>query len=371
MNKLTRLLIPILCLILVLSLAAALLLSNNETASPAETTERNTEEEPSDTQSNDSDSDSSSSIPPATADTDPPITTGPPQTTEEPITTEAPATTEEPTLPPLAFTAPDKLLASQIFVYDVSADVFLYEKGTESPILPASITKILTALYALEVCPADTLFYPKEEVNLIGAGSSVAYIKTHHVLTLEMLIEGMLLPSGNDAAYVVAAGTARYLTGNDSMRAQEALAFFMEKANEYAKSLGCTDTHFRVPDGLAYDNHYTSAHDLVILGKAALANPIIMRYASTATERVTYASGHTITWNNTNQLIQPTSPYYSPYVTGLKTGSLTNHYCLLVSADIGERTFLIGLFGAPNNAARYQDATALLKALTAMMSTGQ
>ena len=75
---------------------------------------------------------------------------------------------------------------------------------------------------------------------------------------------------------------------------------FMEKANEFAKSLGCTDTYYRVPDGLAYDNHYTTASDLVILSKAALENPIMMRYASTATEHVTYASGHTITWNNTN-----------------------------------------------------------------------
>ena len=361
MKSFSRLIILLLSAILLLSVSLLLVLTS-QTATPNDMagTENSNPFDPEETTGTTlPDSSADTSEAPSTITTD----TLPPETTEPPVTTEPPP----PVLPSLSVT--DSLLAKQVFVYDVMGDSFLFEKGTDDAILPASITKILTALYALEVCPPETLFYPKDELSLVGAGSSLAYIKTNHILTLEMLIEGMLLPSGNDAAYVVAAGTARYVTGDSNMPAKEAVAYFMEQANAFAVSLGCTGTVYSVPDGLAYKNHYTSAHDLAILGKAALANPIIAKYASTVSERVVYASKHTNTWTNTNQLINPSSPHYSPYVTGLKTGSLTNHYCLFVSAEIKGRTFLIGIFGAPNTNARYRDATTLIGELEQLMNT--
>ena len=272
--------------------------------------------------------------------------------------------TQEETTNTSTITIPSEQLRSgQVFVYDVSASEFLYEKGTELPIAPASITKLLTALYALSVMPLDELIQPRDELDLIAADSSIAYIKTHHTLTLEMLIEGMLLPSGNDAAYVVAAGTARYVTGDPDMSGKAAVEYFMEQANKYAERLGCTGTHFKVPDGLVYEGHYTTAQDLVILAKKAMETPIIMKYTGIVTDKVFYASGHTMTWKNSNPLINPESSYYSPYVTGLKTGSLTDAYSVLVSAEIEERAYIIGLFDSPTWEGRYVDAKKILAEL--------
>lgn len=278
--------------------------------------------------------------------------------------TTANSSCEAQTAPPLIGEEADASFVSpQIFIYSIAESSFLYEKGTELPILPASITKLLTALYALEAMPKDTVIQPGNELDLVGKGSSIAYIKTWHKLTLEMLIEGMLLPSGNDAAYAVAAGVARYITGNQNMSGSAAVSFFMERVNEYAKSIGCTGTYYSVPDGLIYENHYTTAHDLAIIAKKALENEIIMKYAGTVTDKVFYASGETMTWNNTNQLIHRDSPYYRDCVTGLKTGSLTDSYSVLVSADIKGTSYIIGVFGAPNSDGRFSDAVKIIDIL--------
>ncbi len=300
-------------------------------------------------------------------------TTGTESQTEAPIqtadtsetdgTTSSDVTTEpDETAPPIIdASAEASLSASQIFVYSLNDDRFIYERGTDKPILPASITKILTALYALDVMPADEVITIGNEIELVGKGSSLAFTnKEGFKLTLEMLVEGMLLPSGNDSAYAIAAGVARYVTGNKSMDGADAVSYFMDKANEYAKSLGCTGTFYTVPDGLAYEGHYTSAHDLVILAEEALKNDIICKYASTVRDKVYYVSGESMDWKNSNQLINPDSPYYRECVTGLKTGSLDNHYCLLVSADIGGDTYIIGVIGAPSVPARFTDATTII-----------
>ena len=184
---------------------------------------------------------------------------------------------------------------TQVFVYDVTDGVMKFRQGTDRKIVPASVTKLLTALTALDMMPENTVITPGDELKLVAAGSSVAYIKAHHRLTLAMLVEGMLLPSGNDAAYVTAAGAARYATGNRDMSGRDAVDYFMAKVNEFAVKIGCTGTHFTVPDGLAYEGHYTTADDLVIIAEKALENPVISRCAALLTDSVKYASGHTNT----------------------------------------------------------------------------
>ena len=179
-----------------------------------------------------------------------------------------------------------------------------------------------------------------------------------------MLVEGMLLPSGNDAAYVTAAGAARYATGNRDMSGRDAVDYFMAKVNEFAVKIGCTGTHFTVPDGLAYEGHYTTADDLVIIAEKALENPVISRCAALLTDSVKYASGHTNTWYNTNLLINPDSEYYRSSVTGLKTGSLTDAYSVLVSAVIDGKTYIIGVFSARYPEDRYIVADRIIDGLS-------
>lgn len=259
------------------------------------------------------------------------------------------------------------VLAESAFVFNVTKDELIAIKGEDNRICPASITKLFSILYALSVAPIGLEISPRaEELDMVGQGSSIAYIKTHHRLTVAQLIKGMLLPSGNDAAYSLAAGVSRYVYSSPDMCGSKAVRLFMEGVNKYAADLGCTDTVFTVPDGLAGCEHSTSLHDLILIGKEALKSSIITEYASIVSERVYYASGHSITWNNTNRLINPQDSYYSPYVTGLKTGSLTDNYCLYVSANINGETYLIGIFASPTTNSRYDDAHILIDSILSL-----
>ena len=134
----------------------------------------------------------------------------------------------------------------------------------DEKIYPASTTKRLTAIVALKYCEPDVVFKPGNELSLIAADASVAYIKAHHELSLEMLIEGMMLPSGSDAAYVIAAGVGKMIAKNDSLSGIEASAVFVEEMNRYGKEeLGLTGSHFTCPDGYHDDDHYTTIIDIM------------------------------------------------------------------------------------------------------------
>ena len=256
------------------------------------------------------------------------------------------------------------LSARQAFVYDCNRGEIVYLKGEAEVVYPASTTKLLTILCALEVLSPEEIITPGEELSLVESGSSLAYIKDNHRLSVQMLVEGMLLPSGNDAAYVLAAAAGNRMSDGEAT-GKEAVADFMENMNEYAKTLGLKGSHFTVPDGLAGNEHYSTLEDMLLIARAAAQHPLISRYAAMATDHVTYQSGHTNTWVNTNAMLDPDSPYYRPSVTGLKTGSLDRNFCVLVTAEGGGERYIIGIFGARDKNARFADAATAVDALLA------
>lgn len=254
------------------------------------------------------------------------------------------------------------ITATHAAVLDAETGKILYSKGWGEHIYPASTTKLLTALFALSVCPSDTEFTPGDELDLVAADSSVAYIKRHHRLTLEMLVEGMLLPSGNDAAYVVAAGVGRILANEEGVSAREAVTKFMVELNLYGKKIGLKDTQFTCPDGYHNDDHYTTLEDMLLIAELASENEIISKYASVVTDEVTYASGHKMTWSNTNSLIDSTSPSYYKYATGLKTGTTEEAgYCLVATAEKDGKKLIACVFGSKSGTKRFAEAKTLLE----------
>lgn len=255
------------------------------------------------------------------------------------------------------------ITADYAALLDVEAGKILFNKGgLETKIYPASTTKLITALTALENCPSDTVFTAGDEVNLIGEGSSIAYIKRGHMLTLDMLIAAMLLPSGNDAAYVVAAGVGRILANDDDMSARAAVDRFCEEMNAFAQKNGMTGSHFTCPDGYHDDDHYTTLHDMLIVGSLAVQNETILKYTSTVSLDVTYASGEINSWSNTNALINPASPYYYSLAIGLKTGTTSEAgKCLISAAQKDGRTLIACVFHASDDNSRFGDSLALLK----------
>jgi len=250
------------------------------------------------------------------------------------------------------------------FVYDYSNDSLTCTSDSNTKVYPASITKLLTAMLALEIMSPDSIISPGDEVYLTGEYASSAYIRPHHTLTLEMLIEGMMIPSGNDAAYAVSAACGRKISGDDSLRYEEAVKVFVEEMNEYAISVGCTGSNFTTPDGFAADEHYSTLHDIALISRLASENEIIMKYTGLPTDNVTYASGQTNTWINTNDMLHENSKYYCEGIIGLKTGSLTGNYCLVTLYDDGETKLLIGVFGAKDESDRYEDTLRLINGYT-------
>ncbi len=292
-------------------------------------------------------------------------------TSEEiPTTLPPPTTIPEPTW---MVPAPEReITASQYFVYDVAEETFLILSGEENErIYPASITKLFTCYVAMQYLEPDTVLTVGDEMEKVALGSSVARLVKGDQLTVAQLTEGMLLPSGNDAAYVLAVNAGRIISGNPNASVDDAVKAFMNTMNEQAKTVGMTGTHFSNPDGIHRTKHYTTFADLALLGKLSLENPTIMEMAKIAEDQVEFvytaprenekpdtpAPGH---WKNTNYLVVPESEYYCPYATGLKTGKTpAAGNCLLTSFDYKGRILLIGVFGCPENIDRFVDTLQL------------
>ena len=272
------------------------------------------------------------------------------------------STTETTVFVPIwkTYPADRQLLAQQYFVYDCKENAFLVTSGqTNERIYPASITKLFTAYVAMQYLQPEDNITAGEALDMVAWGSSVAKIKKGDVLTAQQLVEAMLLPSGNDAAYLLACQAGRAIKENPQLSATSAVQIFMLEMNSQAKSLGMTGTHFVNPDGIHDNNHYTTFEDLAILGKLSMRDATVMQYAATPRDQV-ILHGETIEWKNTNALVDPATPYYCPYAVGLKTGQTPSAgSCLLSAFRMDERELIIGVFGCPKEEDRFDDTLQL------------
>lgn len=268
--------------------------------------------------------------------------------------------TTEPAPTWMTFPESRELTAQQAFVYDVQAKKFTFLLGKETDrVYPASITKLFTAYVALQFLTPEQEIPAGEVLDMVGAGSSVAKIEKGDVLTAEQLVEAMLLPSGNDAAYMLADAAGRAILEDDTISAPDAVAAFLKEMNGQARAMGLSGTHFTNPDGYHSPNHYTTFADLVKIGEKVISDKTIMKYAVVESETLTLASGEK-QWKNTNQLVNPASEYYCPFATGLKTGQTPSAgSCLLSSFDYEGRQWIIGVFDCPDIPDRFADTLQL------------
>lgn len=218
-------------------------------------------------------------------------------------------------------------------------------------IYPASITKLFTAYVALQYLESDREITVGNAIYTVPPDSSLAFISIGEVYTTEQLIYGMLLPSGGDAARVIAAETGRVISGKADISDADAIALCIEEMNRQAIALGMTGTHFVTPDGFHDQNHYTTMADLLILANLCLENALIRQVAATKEYPVTL-SGRSTSWRNTNMLLHPSSQhpeFYRETAIGLKTGFTgAAGRCLLAAFIIDGETILAGVFGCPD-----------------------
>jgi D-alanyl-D-alanine carboxypeptidase (penicillin-binding protein 5/6) len=282
------------------------------------------------------------------------------------ISTEPPTTTTTvPTIgsvPNIAVNA--QLGAAGIVLFNEETDQVLYANNGESRCYPASLTKLLTAAVACRYADADTVFTVGSEIALVQQGSSLAHLKEGQQLNLTTILDALLLPSGNDAAYVIAAHIGRLAKGDNTLDAQSAVNAFCELMNQAAQEIGAKDSHFSNPDGFHDDNHYTTPMDMLLISRYALSFPAVRLTVSKPAASDLLVNGEAAPlWQNSNYLIQHGSQFYYQYATGLKTGFTDEAgYCLAASAQ-KEGTELIAIvMNAPQPNDRWTDTTALFNA---------
>lgn len=254
-----------------------------------------------------------------------------------------------------------RMTARNAFVYDCAAEQLLYTLGDmQRQIAPASLTKLFTAYVALLYLDPEMTVVCGKETEWINPASSVAWVTPGDRVTVELLIQGMMLQSGNDAAYATAVAAGRILAEDPQYPAKQALNLFMEEVNRQAQLLGLTGTHFATPDGLDTFDHYTTAQDMLSIALLAMEQPLLRHYSSLSKTSVMYENGETYTYRSTNFLLHPESKYYCPDACGMKTGNTKKAgSCLLSLFHNGEKYILIGVFGCPNYEARFADALQL------------
>lgn len=225
--------------------------------------------------------------------------------------------------------------AEKAIVLDGQTGRVLYEKNVDSQSLIASTTKIMTALIVCEQCNVlDRMRIPKEAVGIEG---SSMYLKEGEVLTLQELLYGLMLHSGNDAAVALAIYCGGTVEG------------FAELMNDKARVLGLTNTHFVNPNGLDAPDHYSTARDLAILSAYAMENPI---FAKTVSCKSVKAGERYLT--NHNKLL-----WRLEGANGVKTGYTKAAGRILVSgAKRSGRQLIAVTINAPSD---WNDHAALLE----------
>ena len=225
--------------------------------------------------------------------------------------------------------------AQKAILVDAETGRVLFEKNADARGLIASTTKIMTALIVCEQCNVlDRMKIPKEAVGI--EGSSI-YLQEGEVLTIQELLYGLMLHSGNDAAVALAIYCGGTVEG------------FAELMNDKAHRLGMKDSHFENPNGLDSPGHYSTARDMAILASYAMDNPIFSKTVSTKKVSISRRS-----LSNHNKLL-----WRLKGADGVKTGFTKAAGRILVSSVTRQGRRLVAVtMNDPND---WQDHTTLME----------
>ena len=214
-----------------------------------------------------------------------------------------------------------ELVSRAAILMDNKTNKILYDKNSNERMFPASTTKILTAILVLENCDLNEIVTASyDAVMSIPEGYVTANIDGDEQLTVEQLLQLLLVHSANDAANVL----AEYVGGS--------IESFVSMMNTKVNELGLTNTHFTNAYGLQDDNHYTTAYDLSVIMQYCLKNDNFRRIAGSASCSIPATNKSDVrSYTSTNQLLVPSNPNYYSYVTVGKTGFTTEAGECLVS----------------------------------------
>ena len=236
---------------------------------------------------------------------------------------------------------PPQIEAGAYLILERSTNTILLEHNADEKLYPASVTKLLTALIAIEhLEDTDVItIEASDTAGLYERGSSV-FLKAGEEIVFSDLLHYLLIASGNDAANAI----ARRISGGE--------AAFAELMNQKAKDLGCTGSNFANPHGLHDDNHYTTARDIAIIAQAVASTQKLADICAMPSWTMPPTNKHTseTLFYTTNHLISryKDNRYVYEGATGLKTGwTGSAGMCLVATAQRNDLSILTVVLNAP------------------------
>jgi D-alanyl-D-alanine carboxypeptidase (penicillin-binding protein 5/6) len=223
----------------------------------------------------------------------------------------------------------------------------LYEKNAHEPLPPASMTKIMTMLLIMEAIDQGKLKIDERvraSEYAASMGGSQIFLEPGEEMTVDDLLKGVAIGSGNDASVAL----AERIAGSEEA--------FVHMMNEKARQLGLKHTTFENTTGLPAKNHYSTAYDMAVMAKELLKYDLITKYTGTYEDYLRQHTDKKFWLVNTNRLVK-----FYPGVDGLKTGYTSEaKYCLTATAKKGNMRVIAVVFGAPTPKARNAQITKML-----------
>ncbi|MBR3152341.1 MAG: D-alanyl-D-alanine carboxypeptidase [Clostridia bacterium] len=220
----------------------------------------------------------------------------------------------------------------------------IYNKNAYEKYYPASTTKIMTAILAIEQCNLDEMATASEyAITSIPSGYTDANIQIGESLSVKDLLYATMLKSANEAAVIL----AEHVSGS--------VEAFSDLMNKKAEEIGCKNTHFVNPNGIHDEDHYSTAYDMALIAQYCMKNETFRKIAATTSYTLPATNRYETndrTFLNTNELVIKNTNarednYYYPYATGIKTGYTTPAgNCLISSAEKNGMKFITVVFGA-------------------------
>lgn len=238
---------------------------------------------------------------------------------------------------------PPKIAANSYILIDFNSNKVIAEKNSTKRIEPASLTKMMST-YVIEnelrqgnISMSDEVLISKKAWKMPG---SRMFVEVNTKVTVDKLLKGIIIQSGNDATVAM----AEFVAGSEDS--------FVSLMNEYARQLGMKDTHFVNSTGLPHKDHYTTATDLAILVSAMIRN---------YPEHYSWYSEKVFTYNGIKQYNRNKLLWQDKYVDGVKTGHTESAgYCLAASAKKGDMRLISVVLGTKSERARATESQKLL-----------
>lgn len=246
---------------------------------------------------------------------------------------------EEETVEEVSVDSPPELECKGAILVELNSGSTVYEYNADARLFPASVTKIMTCMLALEHGNlSDEITVDFSLIADMDEDASSIGLLDGETMTLEEMLYAVMVPSANDACIVVAA----HIAGS--------VEAFVEMMNQRAQELGCTGTHFTNPDGLHDENHYTTARDISIITKEALKSETFRTICATAVHELpeTNRSAARMVYTTNYFLSTIITPrYYWEKVSGVKTGFTTPAgRCLVALVEQDGYSYLSVVLGA-------------------------